>query len=174
MAAFVSSYIPTTTAAVTRSADVASISGSNFSSWYRADEGTLLGQIRSLAAPLTAPGRPILHLTDNVNSFIDIRVRPTQKAGFVSNVAGSVQADLASVGNYSTLETKVAGAYKIDDFALVLNAETAAIDTSGNVPSGINLARIGTDGSNSYTGTIRRLTFWPQRLPNSTLQAVTQ
>jgi hypothetical protein len=36
------SYIPTTTAAVTRSADVASITGSAFSGWYRQDEGTCL------------------------------------------------------------------------------------------------------------------------------------
>jgi hypothetical protein len=25
-----------------------------------------------------------------------------------------------------------------------------------------------------YNGTIKRLTYWPQRLPNSTLQAITQ
>jgi hypothetical protein len=35
------SYIPTTGAAANRAADVASISGSNFSSWYRQDEGTM-------------------------------------------------------------------------------------------------------------------------------------
>jgi hypothetical protein len=39
--AFPTSYIPTTTSTVTRSADVASITGSNFSSWYRQDEGTM-------------------------------------------------------------------------------------------------------------------------------------
>jgi len=39
--AFPTSYIPTTTATVTRAADVASITGSNFSSWYRQDEGTV-------------------------------------------------------------------------------------------------------------------------------------
>jgi hypothetical protein len=38
---FPTSYIPTTDAAATRAADVASISGSNFSSWYRQDEGTV-------------------------------------------------------------------------------------------------------------------------------------
>jgi hypothetical protein len=38
--AFPTSYIPTTAATATRAADVASISGSNFSSWYRQDEGT--------------------------------------------------------------------------------------------------------------------------------------
>ncbi|NBU77800.1 MAG: hypothetical protein EBS50_01690, partial [Sphingomonadaceae bacterium] len=39
--AFATSVIPTSTATVTRSADVASITGANFSSWYRQDEGTV-------------------------------------------------------------------------------------------------------------------------------------
>jgi hypothetical protein len=38
---FPTSYIPTVAATVTRAADVASITGSNFSSWYRQDEGTV-------------------------------------------------------------------------------------------------------------------------------------
>jgi hypothetical protein len=38
--AFTTSYIPTSGTAATRAADVASITGSNFSSWYRQDEGT--------------------------------------------------------------------------------------------------------------------------------------
>jgi hypothetical protein len=42
--AFATSYIPTTGAAVTRAADVASITGSNFSSWYRQDEGTVFAE----------------------------------------------------------------------------------------------------------------------------------
>ena len=37
--AFPTSYIPTTSASVTRNADVASMTGTNFSSWYRQDAG---------------------------------------------------------------------------------------------------------------------------------------
>jgi len=39
-AMFPTSYIPTTTAAVTRGGDFASITGPNFSSWYNPLEGT--------------------------------------------------------------------------------------------------------------------------------------
>jgi hypothetical protein len=39
--AFATSVIPTTTTALTRNADVASMTGTNFSSWYNAAEGTL-------------------------------------------------------------------------------------------------------------------------------------
>lgn len=39
---FSTSYIPTVASTVTRAADVASITGANFSSWYRQDGGTML------------------------------------------------------------------------------------------------------------------------------------
>jgi hypothetical protein len=42
--AFPTSYIPTTTAAVTRSADLASITGSAFSGWYNSTAGTMRSQ----------------------------------------------------------------------------------------------------------------------------------
>jgi hypothetical protein len=38
---FATSFIPTTTAAVTRGGDFATITGPNFSSWYNPLEGTL-------------------------------------------------------------------------------------------------------------------------------------
>ena len=38
--AFSTSYIPTTTAAATRAADVATVTGANFSDWYNQTEGT--------------------------------------------------------------------------------------------------------------------------------------
>ena len=41
-AVFLTSYIPTTASTVTRSADVASIDGTNFSDWYNQGEGTVL------------------------------------------------------------------------------------------------------------------------------------
>ena len=46
---FPTCYIPTAGSAVTRAADVASISGSNFSSWYRQDEGTVFAEFQPRA-----------------------------------------------------------------------------------------------------------------------------
>jgi hypothetical protein len=48
--AFRTSYIPTTTAAVTRSADVASITGSAFSSWFNASTGVIYGEASNAQA----------------------------------------------------------------------------------------------------------------------------
>jgi hypothetical protein len=48
-------------------------------------------------------------------------------------------------------------------------------DTSATIPT-VDQLRIGANstGANALNSTIRRLTYWPQRLSNSTLQAVTQ
>ena len=67
--AFPTSYIPTTTAAVTRSADVASITGSNFSSWYRQDEGTVFANATTNARHAGANTFPrIASLSDGTTS----------------------------------------------------------------------------------------------------------
>jgi hypothetical protein len=55
---FPTSYIPTVASTVTRAAEVASMTGTNFSSWYRQDQGTIYqsvgpGSITPTTGPLT-------------------------------------------------------------------------------------------------------------------------
>lgn len=50
--AFATSYIPTTTATATRAADVASITGANFSSWYNQTEGTVFAETQQIGSIL--------------------------------------------------------------------------------------------------------------------------
>jgi hypothetical protein len=170
--AFPTSYIPTTTAAVTRSADVASITGSAFSSWYRQDEGaiycdsaspTISGSQFSLDAGSAAD-----RLAFNMNnSNTAIRMR--------SVVSSSAQCDFSITAQAFPANNRLAFGYKADDFGGVVNGGALSVDTSGSVPTA-NVLKIGTnvDGSFSINGTIRRLCYWPTRLPDSTLQAVTQ
>jgi hypothetical protein len=47
---FPTSYIPTVASTVTRAAEVASMTGTNFSSWYRQDQGTIYQSVKLLAA----------------------------------------------------------------------------------------------------------------------------
>ena len=51
---FVTSYIPTTTAQVTRNEDRASITGTNFSSWYNQSQGSFYSQLDSRAGGISA------------------------------------------------------------------------------------------------------------------------
>jgi len=173
---FPTSYIPTTTATVTRSADVASITGSNFSSWYRQDEGTVFSewskigvlnfQVVAYANNGTASnGIVIAHGSGSPNNL-----------RFDVNDGGVSQAQL-TILTAPALNTayKSVGAYKVNDFAGTSNGAAVSADTSGTVPA-VDRLTIGSNNASSalLNGTIRRLTYFPVRLANEVLQRITQ
>ena len=174
---FATSYIPTTTATVTRSADVASISGSNFSSWYRQNEGTVFAAISN--APSMTPGSfPFLaSLSDGTNNnraqitrYNTGTVRPSIITASVTQAGFDLSPNILVGGSGQTVF-----ALKNDDVAGVVNGGAVVTDLSATLPlvSQLNIGASPTSGL-QHNGTIRRLTYWPQRLPNETLQAVTQ
>ena len=175
LGAFATSVIPTTTTALTRSADVASMTGTNFSDWFNAAEGTLFANVATFKS--TAAGTVFTaSLNDNTSSnFIvvgrfsgdDITARVDQ--------SGSVQASLATVGTYVPLQFyKNALAYKVNDFAAVTDGGTVQTDTSGVLPV-VDRLSIGalTPVGNQLNGHIQRIAYYPTRLPDATLQALT-
>jgi hypothetical protein len=172
--AFATSVIPTTTTALTRNADVASMTGTNFSSWYSASEGTLFAEYSRIA---NVTGR-IAGFDDGtfsdqirINANASTNIRPDwqiiDNASTEANVLGAVQIAPGAVG-------RTAGVYKQNDFQQATNGTLGIADTSGNVPT-VTAFRIGTNelGASNINGYIRRLAFYPQRLPNTTLQALT-
>jgi hypothetical protein len=168
--AFPTSYIPTTTATVTRSADVASISGSNFSSWYRQDEGTVFSD----AGSFTTSGNPVsFDINDGTTSNRHVHNWGTSTT--TVQVGAAVQASLISTAPVANVFSKLGYGYLVNNFASTLNGGALAADVLGSIPT-VNRLTIGDDAnsSNFFNGHIRRLTYWPIRLPNSTLQAVTQ
>jgi hypothetical protein len=170
--AFPTSYIPTTTAAVTRSADVASIGSSAFSSWYRQDEGSLFCEYNRPAS--VAGLRSMAALSDGgFNNRTTFRTdSPTLLVVFALD--GGVLQTSFSLAVASGANNKAAAAYKLNDCNAAANGLIGVNDTSATVPV-VDRLSIGSvlnaEPSCSY---IRRIVFWPTRLPNSTLQAVTQ
>jgi hypothetical protein len=168
--AFATSVIPTSTAAVTRSADVASITGSAFSSWYRQDEGTVYHQG---ASPSAGSFFSIddTSLDNRITSFFDNAVTPR----FFVSASGSTSCNITSSTISAGAVFAQANTYKTNDFAISTNGGAASADTSGSVPTvtrmvlGANVVFTG-----RINGTIRRLCYWNQRLANSTLQALSQ
>ena len=167
--AFRTSYIPTVASTVTRSADVASITGTNFSSWYRQDEGTVYHQGRT---PTAANFFSIDDGTtsNRITSFMADSVTPLY---FVGAPATSVFLGSSTITAGSTFAQ--ADAYKAADFAMSTNGGTVGTASSGSVPV-VNKMIIGanTSGSAVVNGTIRRLTYWPTRLSNTMLQNITK
>jgi hypothetical protein len=175
--AFPTSYIPTTGTAATRTADVASISGTNFSSWYRQDEGSIFTDALTTMRFSGSNAFPrILNISDGGNSNnVELYYRVLSAytdAGYAVASSGVSQAgfDTASETNGS----KLAVAAKTDSFSFNVSGLTRSTDNSGTLPI-LNQVSIGKRpaGANVFTGTIRRITYFPQRLPDSTLQSIT-
>jgi hypothetical protein len=184
--AFATSVMPTSTVAVTRSADVASITGANFSSWYRQDEGSVYIE----AAPGSiATDRGIWSIGDPTLGFggresIYAIVRNFDSGfGASMSVAGSSQvATNATAGFYQANRfLKTIFAFKANDTVGAGGGLLGTVDTSCLVPFNSNFgASIGSlangfsgGAGNIVTGHIRRLTYWPTRLSNAILQALT-
>jgi hypothetical protein len=178
--AFVTSVIPTSGSTVTRSADNASITGANFSSWYNPSEGTLFAASRINAlGGSNYPG--IAYVDDGTNANcigLTINDAGTDIVGAEAFVSNSNQyyfnSSSAVVANQLI---KAITAYKVNDFAGAFNigSNTVQIDTSGSVPT-VNRLIIGDLRGNSakLNGTISQLSYYPVRLSNSNLQNLTK
>ena len=168
--AFATSVIPTSTAAATRSADVASISGSNFSGWYRQDEGTVFADYNIYAPSGSYSAAEISDGTSN-NRMILFHTA-AGSARYLTFFSGS--AVVTTLDRTAVAASKWTGAYKAGDYGSTYNANAALTNTYNGTISGSQI-RIGSSvtGSN-FAGTIRRLTYWPARLPNNVLQTLTQ
>jgi hypothetical protein len=165
--AFVTSYIPTVAAAVTRNADVATMTGANFSDWYNASEGAAVIQ----ALPSTISNtRPAIQLDDNTaNESIALRGVAADPQLFVVD-GGSPQATLDAGTITANTVYKLGGAWKASSFATAINGAAAVTSASGTLPT-VTQARLGSDGTNYFNGHLQNLRYWPQRLTNAEVQA---
>ena len=172
--AFATSVIPTSGTTATRSADVASITGANFSSWYRQDEGTVFAD----AAGVNNVGgatRRYCEIRDNTSTDrLILGYSATNNNRFLVVDDGATVADISTT---STPIAKAIGAYKVNSFQLASNGLLGTEDGVGTVPTPNQMFIGSQEGGTAATflnGTIRRLTYWPARLANSTLQQITQ
>ena len=178
--AFATSAIPTTAAAATRAADVAVMTGANFSNWYNQDEGTIYLEADMLETQFGF-FRYFLALNDasgSTTNIIGLTV-PSNSSNlrFIANSAGVASASLQQTLTLGS-GFKVAGAYKTDDFAVSFNSGAPLTDTSGNVPSGVNTLVFGntnhTLGAGGHSSThYKRIAYYPRRLADAELQAIT-
>jgi hypothetical protein len=169
--AFPTSYIPTVASTVTRAADVASITGANFSSWYNQSQGTLIATTPSGIAlgiaNQTYFGTSTGTINANIGTGNGIKYgsgSPFSYTRFQVIASSAAQADSNSAINAS----KIALAYATNNFALVRGGSLFT-DTSGDVPTGMDTFTIRGVGSQSYS----RMAYYPVRLPDATLQALT-
>ena len=177
--AFPTSYIPTTTAAATRSADSAVVTP--ISGFYNQSEGTLFAEftVNSLAASGQFPR--VVDIGSTGNSFRIETYASGASLGIGSYVTTASSNAYGVFGNASGLGlvTKAATAIKTDDFRTAVNGSLfGSADSSGALPSAENMTTLGigrqavgvSTSANQY---IRKLAYWPRRLSNTLLQQLT-
>ena len=173
LGSFATSYIPTVASTVTRSADVATMTGTNFSSWYNASEGTIVAEISGIPVA----GRSIYSVDNGTAGARILAQSQTAATDTLFRVVDTTDqvAIVQATGGAAGAIVKIASAYKINDFATSNNGAAVGTDTSGTVPTGLNTLRIGQNvsGVAQLCGYIRQIAYYNTRLANTTLQVLT-
>ena len=178
--AFPTSYIPTTSATVTRAADVASVTGSAFTSFYNQTQGTVFQSFAPFSFGGSATNQTSVAFTDGTSSnligltggggastreHLFMRVRAS-----ASDILGTAFSPLILNLPDNTL-ANCSFAFAADNYGGSCNGGTPVQVSSGALPSGINTMSI-MSGFSVLNGHVRRLTYWPVRL--QPLQTITQ
>ena len=176
---FPTSYIPTSGGTATRATDIATIEGTNFSSWYNQSEGTVFVEANNLPyggglyyfGPTGAPRWWSRYERPN-----GIRTQA------YDGVAGSGVVDLTvpGVSNNETIPT-LKHVIAIDNVAEEQVGATngsSVLNGSWDNVSGVTALRLGHRQdlvtSGFLNGHISRLTYYPKRLPDIELQQLTK
>jgi hypothetical protein len=163
---FSTSYIPTTTAAATRAADVAVMQGANFSNWYNQTEGTLY--VDAIEKPDTVT-RIFASITDGTTEGY---------ATATFGNTGRIRAQNVSSGGIGTTVTgqpfKIGYSFESGSQSGSLNS-SAIVTTSTTVTVVPTMFRIGSNqtANSFWCSHIRRIAYYPRKLSSSELQGIT-
>jgi hypothetical protein len=176
--AFPTSYIPTLGSTVTRTADNASMTGSNFSNWYNQTEGTLFTQYKTIGDKSNQMVAQIR--SDDGNNRVEIRAQGSSSSQFrieVINNGATTQQEFTITPSGYTVNNfhKITLGYKENNFASTING-TLYTDNTG-VVGNCNYMMIGAanyGSSGDYNGHISQLIYYPTRLSNAQLVSLTR
>ena len=169
--AFPTSYIPTVASQVTRAADVAVMTGTNFSSWYNQAEGTLYAEGDAGGGTL-----PCFASIDDgtTGNRIQLRrsVNDTQTGFRMVSPGGSI--DVTLISGTATSVNKQAASFSAGDQNAAANGALFTGITSIPTMPTVTRMDIGTGvGSTTLNGHIRKIAYYPRRLSNAALQGIT-
>jgi len=171
MAASPSSYIPTTSTAAARAADVWTVPLAT--SWFNMATGTVF-----IAGRTSAPGdnRKLCSISDgtfNNRYYIVCGSVGTMSCAVVAD--GTVSTNL-SIGTVPSMTTfRVAFSWSTAGVSASLNGAPCITDASVTLPSGLTTCRIGADvaGGSQFGGHISHVAYFPVALSDTQLQAIT-
>ncbi len=168
---FATSYIPTTTATATRSADVLSVTGSNFTSFYNQTAGTLFASATSF---LTSGSNSATYLEANAGSG-----SLTERIGVFKTAANpaSIFTRLRTGGNtYDVAITATIATNVMAKVALAYSASSSNVSVNGVLGTGRSVALPTAAelyiGAN-INGWLSSIAYYPACLTDAQLQTLT-
>lgn len=176
---FPTSYIPTTTAAVTRSADVCQITGGDFSGFYNPSEGSVCFEGDSNGSTAASD---IYFLICSDGSTFSNAAPFIFSSGSSNSLRHRLRAGGSDIFNITTSEQlarntpiKLAQGYKSGDSVILANGSIIDSRTNSFSTASISTFFIGQafSGSAQINGHIARLRYYNTRLTNSQLQGLT-
>jgi hypothetical protein len=172
--AFPTSHIPTVASQVTRQADAASMTGVNFSSWYRQDAFTVVSEFRRDTTANTAAGGG--NSVPRVYAFGTSAAAAFQLRLFSASSAEVTGPSLYMASNWAAGQyERHATAYAVNDAAISRNGLTVVSDSTVDAfaPDMFSIGQNTSGIGNIGQGWIRSIRYYPSRLANSVLQALT-
>jgi hypothetical protein len=177
LGAFPTSYIPTTSAAATRSVDSAVVTP--ISSFYNQSEGTLFAEWASGPSGVVSNTRRVAAFISSViQDSIQIVSSATNSVGpflftNIANVAGAT-APTSPGATLFNATYKFTGAWRTGQVSASTNGGTVAESVGTDFPTNIETFRIGRLGNGTeLSGHIRKIAYWPKRLTNTLLEQIT-
>jgi hypothetical protein len=169
-AAFPSSYIPTTTASVVRTADTCvRVLGAEFS----ATAGSVVVAGRASGGQDAANGQAVYEFSDGTPSerTIFLRVQALDTARY-SMFDGGVQQGPLDHTFVNSTAFKTAQAWSLNDLASSFNGGAVLPDATATLPTTPNLYLGNSVGALQMNGHIKSFDYYPTRLANNYLQQV--
>lgn len=170
---FPTSYIPTSGSTATRTADNASITGSNFSDFYNPSEGTLITNINLPVRILT--GARSFALDDGTTAYM-IDLTNTTSTFTLEGLENSSYTSIRSISNSTSKIIKQATSFNSTSQTISINGEvTSPSSTSLSISRYKNLRIAGQVNNAAYlNGYIQQLVYYPTALPSNQLITLTK
>jgi hypothetical protein len=174
--AFPTSYIPTTSASATRSADVCQITGSDFSSFWNASEGSFAVEYDRLSSSTTWSHSSWIFDANNGTANERILVLgnpsgPVEQAYIRDNGGDQVISNIGTAVS-GVQQSRLAIGFKLNDFAGTVNGSAVATDLTMTMPSPtkIDIGYASYITSTELNGHIARLRYFNERLTDKQLE----
>jgi len=156
---------------------VCSITGTNFTGMYNQPEGTLFADVTPQVVAQVASVL-VVNTSTYLNAHIIYKIDPTfnvagRRWGAQTSVGSAPQTAIATSTDAAVSRSRLAYAYKLNDFAFVASGSLVGTDTSGTIPSPTTM-RIGVrDDGLAINGHLAAVRYYKKRLDNAKLITLT-